>query len=477
MKPQPGARVAGRKTGPLALIIDDEEAICSSLAGVLEDEGWRTVSAASGRAGMVEYKANPPDIVFLDVWMPGIDGIETLQHLKEMQGDIPIVVMSGHGTIETAVKATKLGAFDFLEKPLSLDKILPMIDHARRLRERRAAAALAQAPGEAGGLSGAKRHDLIGESPSLAQIQKQIKMVAPRNAWVLITGENGTGKEVVAMSLHAQSPRAGRPFIAVNCAAIPEELIESELFGHVKGAFTGAVATQKGKFELANTGTLFLDEIGDMSLRTQAKILRVLQEQQFERLGDDEPIRVDVRVIAATNKDLAAEIKAGTFREDLYYRLNVVPFHLPPLRERGGDALVLASHFLAQVARELSEPVKTFDEPAQEALLAYAWPGNVRELRNLIERLCIMTQEEVIHLEDLPDALQDAHARTPAGRAAAAQATLKEAKSDFERTFILGKLQENQWNVSKTAEAIGIERSNLHRKLRAYNIDPKRLKE
>lgn len=462
-----GTKSATKKTGPLALIIDDEESICEALAGVLGDEGWRTVTAHSGRQGMVEYKVNPPDIVFLDVWMPGMDGIETLQHLKEMRDGIPIVIMSGHGTIETAVKATKLGAFDFLEKPLSLEKILPMIEHAQKLHKRRN-----EDPGSL------KRHEMIGESPAMQQIAKQVRMVAPRNAWVLITGENGTGKEVVAMNLHALSSRADRPFVAVNCAAIPEELIESELFGHVKGAFTGAVAAQRGKFELADKGTLFLDEIGDMSLRTQAKILRVLQEQQFERLGDDQTIKVDVRVIAATNKDLSAEIKAGAFREDLFYRLNVVPFHLSPLRERQEDIPALAEHFLRHMANELKEAKRELDDQAMEALKAYAWPGNVRELRNLIERLCIMAPDPIIRFADLPEAMTAGVAKGDLAASLAGQAaTLKEAKSDFERTFILDKLQENQWNVSKTAEAIGIERSNLHRKLRAYNIDPKRLKE
>lgn len=461
---------ASRKTGPLALIIDDEEAICEALGGVLEDEGWRVAKAGSGRQGMIEFKVSDPDLVFLDVWMPEMDGIETLQHLKEMNADVPVVIMSGHGTIETAVKATKLGAFDFLEKPLALEKILPLASQAKAMRSRRAGGDATQA---------SRRHDLIGDSPAMQQIQKQIRVVAPRNAWILITGENGTGKEVVAMNIHSGSSRAAKPFIAVNCAAIPEELIESELFGHVKGAFTGAIATQKGKFELAHQGTLFLDEIGDMSLRTQAKILRVLQEQQFERLGDDQTVQVDVRVIAATNKDLAAEIKAGNFREDLYYRLNVVPFHLPPLRERGQDVGILAKHFFRQMALELKENEKTLADQARQILEGYTWPGNVRELRNLIERLCIMVPSDIIGPVDLPETILAGQMRSEDAKAAlaSAAATLKEAKSDFERTFILDKLQENQWNVSKTAEAIGIERSNLHRKLRTYNIDPKRLKE
>lgn len=461
----------GKQDGPVALIIDDEESICTSLAGVLEDEGWRVVTAGSGRQGMVEYKASAPHIVFLDVWMPGIDGIETLQALKNMREDIPVVIMSGHGTIETAVRATKLGAFDFLEKPLSLDKILPLIEHAQILRRRKLGS-------DAGGL---KKHDLLGESSVIQQIQKQIRIVAPRNAWVLITGENGTGKEVVAMNIHAQSSRAARPFIAVNCAAIPEELIESELFGHVKGAFTGASVAQRGKFELAHQGTLFLDEIGDMSLKTQAKILRVLQEQEFERLGDDATIHVDVRVIAATNKDLTKAIASGSFREDLFYRLNVIPLVLPPLREREQDVVILAQHFFQQMAVQLGEEKKELSPAATQALCAWPWPGNVRELRNLVERICILTPHTLIQLDDLPEALAETFPTKAPGGGSASQAslalTLKEAKSDFEKAYILDKLQEFGWNVSKTAEAIGIERSNLHRKLRTFNIDPKRLKD
>ncbi len=459
---------------PLALIIDDEVSICHSLAGVLSDEGWRTVTATSGRQGMIEYKLHAPDIVLLDVWMPGMDGIETLQRLKEMREDIPVVIMSGHGTIETAVKATKLGAFDFLEKPLSIEKLLPMIEHARRMRSTDAVKGdSTRADFKAGA------PEIIGTSPAAESVRKLIRMVAPRNSWVLITGENGTGKEVCARNIHDQSPRAHKPFVAVNCAAIPEELIESELFGHAKGAFTNAIAAKRGRFELAHQGTLFLDEIGDMSLKTQAKILRILQEQKFERLGDDQSIEVDVRVVAATNKDLQAEIRAGRFREDLFYRLNVIPFVMPPLRERQADIPALASHFLREMARELKEPVKHFSEEAIEVLQNHTWPGNIRELRNLIERLSIMVPGGEIDVADLPDAVlgadrdlgsNDLALNIPAG------ATLKQAKSDFERTFILDRLQENQWNVSKTADAIGIERSNLHRKLRAYQIDPKRLK-
>ena len=456
-------------TKPLALIIDDEKAICSSLAGVLEDEGWRTVTANSGKQGMIEYKLNAPDIVLLDVWMPGgMDGIETLQKLKEIREGVPVVIMSGHATIETAVKATKLGAFDFLEKPLSIEKLLPMIGHARQLRATRDKSLEVKE----------RTHTLIGISSAIEATRKLIKVVAPRNSWVLITGENGTGKEVVAHNIHLHSARSNKAFIAVNCAAIPEELIESELFGHAKGAFTNAIALKRGRFELANDGTLFLDEIGDMSLKTQAKILRLLQEQKFERLGDDASIDVDVRVIAATNKDLQEEIKKGNFREDLFYRLNVIPFVLAPLRDRREDVPVLAEHFLSEMAVELKEPLKRFTEEAIEILQSYAWPGNIRELRNLVERLTIMIPGAEIQVNDLPDSVFEVKdlLQQDSGSIVAPGTSLKQAKSDFEKSFILDRLHENNWNVSKTADAIGIERSNLHKKLRGYGIDPKRLK-
>lgn len=451
---------------PLALIIDDEPSICQSLAGVLTDEGWDAITAGSGREGLQKFTRSSPDVVFLDVWMQGWDGIETLQKLRDLRTDIPVVIMSGHGTIETAVRATKLGAFDFIEKPLSLEKILPMLDHAKTLRRQRSEKTQA----------GGGHVDLIGVSPGIDAVKKQIKLVAPRNAWVLITGENGTGKEVVAQSIHALSPRHNKPFVAINCAAIPEELIESELFGHAKGAFTNAMAMKRGKFELAHNGTLFLDEIADMSLKTQAKILRILQEQQFERLGDSETIHVDVRVLAATNKDLAAEIAAGKFREDLYYRLNVIPFHLPPLRERGKDVLLLADHFLKIFSAQVGGTAHSFTDAAKDTLLRYPWPGNIRELKNLIERMCIMAPGDQIDVVDMPDSITKADRSTGGESQLFTTDSLKQAKTDFERMFILDKLKENQWNVSKTAEAIGIERSNLHRKLKAYEIDPKLLK-
>lgn len=451
---------------PLALIIDDEPMICKSLGGVLSDEGWGTITAGNGRDGMVAFKLYQPDLVFLDVWMPGIDGIETLQHLKQMNPETPVVIMSGHGTIETAVRATRLGAWDYLEKPMSIEKILPILRQTLDAARKRKVGSEAVSP----------IPEMIASSAAMQTILNQVQVVAPRNAGILITGENGTGKEVLARSIHAQSQRAQAPFVAVNCAAIPDALIESELFGHVKGAFTGAIANQKGRFEQADKGTLFLDEIGDMSLRTQAKILRVLQEQTFERLGSDETLRVDVRVIAATNEDLNAEIAAGRFREDLFYRLNVVPFYLPPLRERADDIERLGNFFLRVICADLGEAQKSLSDHVLSALRCYSWPGNVRELRNLMERLCIMVPGDLIEFEDLPENIARAGGFEPMTKRVE-PATLKEAKSDFERAYILDKLQENQWNVTRTAEAIGIERSNLHRKLKSYNIDPKQLKD
>lgn len=455
---------------PLALVVDDEPGICDALTGVLADEGWTAISAHSGRDGIAKFLMFRPDLIFLDIWMPGMDGIETLQSLNNVRGRVPVVVMSGHGTIDTAVKVTKLGALEFLEKPLSLDRVLPLL-------ERLKATAAHNNPPPLG--SSASITDILGISRAMSDIRRQVQIVAPRPSWVLITGENGVGKEVVSRTIHALSPRASEPFVAVNCAAIPEELIESELFGHTRGAFTGALTARKGKFQLADRGTLFLDEIGDMSLKTQAKVLRILQEQKFEPVGDSTTISIDVRVIAATNKNMAEEIRAGRFREDLYYRLNVIPFHIPPLRERREDIRVLAEHFLDATARQLGEGRKSLSPDVANALTAYAWPGNVRELKNMIERLCIMSASPEIGLDDLPDVIRQAISTIPTlddPSQANAPLSLREARFAFERSFILDKLEENQWNVSRTAESIGIERSNLHRKIRSLQIDSRNLK-
>lgn len=447
--------------GLRVLIIDDEPSICESLAGALTDEGCQVATAENGRQGLVAFKIQRPDLVFLDIWMPGMDGIATLQALREIDEGVPVVIMSGHATIDTAVRATKLGAFEVLEKPLDLERILGLVDQANQLKQK-------NLPGS---IRRASDVDLVGTSSFVVQVKKQISVVGPKNAWVLITGENGTGKEVVARAIHNASPRADRPFVAINCAAIPDELIESELFGHERGAFTNAITTRKGRFELAHTGTIFLDEIGDMSIRTQAKILRILQEKVFERVGGHESITVDVRVIAATNKDLPEEIKAGHFREDLYYRLNVIPIRMKPLRERREDIVPLAIHFLKTMGEDTGRTLRLEDD-AQQLLMSYDWPGNVRELKNAMERTVILVDRSEITAESLAWLTGSSEGEFNHRH----YGSLKAAKSDFERTYILGKLEENDWNVSKTADALGIERSNLHRKLRSYEIDPKKLK-
>jgi two-component system nitrogen regulation response regulator NtrX len=371
---------------------------------------------------------------------------------------LPVVMMSGHGTVETAVRTTKHGAYDFIEKPLSIDKVLLTIQHAleqsRLTRENRALRAQAL-----------RAHEIIGESPEIVDLVKQIDVAAPSNGWVLITGENGTGKELVARQIHARSRRAGAPFVEVNCAAIPEELIESELFGHEKGAFTGAVAQKVGKFQLAHGGTIFLDEVADMSLMTQAKVLRILQEQRFSRVGGTDMLDVDVRVIAATNKDLEVEIEQGRFREDLYYRLNVIPFRVPALRERVVDVPMLARGFTAEFCAEAGVKAKKITARAMRALQAHSWPGNVRELRNLMERLVIMTPGPSIDLLDLPDTV-----RTGSGPGSEPP-SLEEARRSFEREFLIARLAEHGWNISRTAEAIGIARESLSRKIKTYGIE------
>jgi two-component system, NtrC family, nitrogen regulation response regulator NtrX len=453
------------------LIVDDEEAIRSSLAGILEDEGYRTVAAADGIDALSLCARELPGLVLLDIWMPRMDGIETLQRLKELHPSLNVIMMSGHGTIETAVKSTKLGAYDFIEKPLSLEKVVVAVENAlamTRLKEENAS------------LRGMvlRSHEMIGASLGMQQLKEQIRLVAPSNASVLITGENGTGKELVARSVHFHSPRRDKPFVEINCAAIPEELIESELFGHERGAFTGAVAQKKGKFDLADGGTLFLDEIGDMSLKTQAKVLRILQERKFERVGGTRTVEVDVRVVAATNKLLEEEIRNGSFREDLFYRLNVVPCKVPPLRERRDDIPLLVDHFLDALCRRDGREEKLIVPEALEAMKRYDWPGNVRELKNIVERLVIMTPGGTITLNHLPDYLRaEGNGREAGGGrldSVLELSSLREAREEFEREFILQKLEENDWNVSRTAEAIELERSNLHRKIKSYGIGMKK---
>ena len=446
---------------PTILIVDDEESILHSLSGLLLDEGFEVISANNGYEALKIIDAESPDLVLLDIWMPGIDGIETLQEIKKDNPFIQVIIITGHGTIETAVKATKLGAYDLIEKPLSIDKIIVAINNAlnfRRLEEENRYLRKKMI----------EKNSISGNSPPIKSLKKQIAAAAPSDTWILIKGENGTGKELVARTIHQMSSRASQPLIDVNCAAIPEELIESELFGHEKGSFTGAVTKKRGKFELANDGTIFLDEIGDMSLKTQAKILRVLQEQQFQRVGGGRTIKVNVRVLAATNKDLEAEIKNGQFREDLYYRLNVIPIEVPSLRDRGEDIPLLVETFIDEYTRQEHRERKIMDPEALALLKRYSWPGNVRELKNLVERLTIMVEGEVIHAADIPIPYNPECGITPESSGAAFfnMASLKDAKKAFEKEFIQKKLAENEKNITKTAKAIGVERSYLHKKLK-----------
>jgi len=444
------------------LIVDDEAGIRRSLAGLLSDEGYATLEAAEGDAALAVLRGEGADLVLLDIAMPGRDGIAVLEELRQAWPGLPVVMMSGHGNIETAVRATQLGAFDFIEKPLSFEKLQLTIRHAleaaRLAEENRALRAQT-----------IRASEILGRSAVMAKLKEQIGLAAPTNGWVLITGENGTGKEMVAKQLHLQSKRAEHPFVEVNCAAIPEELIESELFGHEKGAFTGAIARKVGKFELAHGGTIFLDEIADMSLRTQAKILRILQEHTFERVGGTDSIDVDVRVFAATNKSLEKEIQAGHFREDLYYRLNVIPFHVPSLRERREDIPVLVRAFVEEFCAESGAKPKQVTAKAMQLLQSYAWPGNVRELRNLMERLVLMTPGTRLGVRELPDEIR-AGGRTAEGDSA----SLDEARKEFERRFLLSRLEEHGWNVSRTAEAIGIARESLSRKMKTFRIRAQR---
>jgi two-component system nitrogen regulation response regulator NtrX len=453
---------------PKVLVIDDEEAIRQSLQMMFEYEGYDCLQAAGGAAGLKILDSYQPDLIFLDIKMPQMDGLEVLKEIKTREGAPPVVILSGHGTVKTAVEATKLGAYDFIEKPPDSDRILlvarnalsqrKLVEENRRLK-----------------LSFDERYRMEGESPALQKVQEAIRRAAPTNATVLITGESGAGKELVARAIHRNSNRRDETFVQVNCAAIPEELIESELFGHEKGSFTGATEKQIGKFELAHKGTIFLDEVGDMSLRTQAKVLRVLQEGEVERIGSQKTINVDVRVIAATNKDLEAAIAKGEFREDLFFRLSVIPIAVPPLRERAEDVPVLVRHFVKQFSADNNLKAKAFTPAAIDALKRHAWRGNARELKNTVERLLIMTEGDEIRPEHLADVLRRAPApAAPDGGGSAppaeAPGSLQDFKASAERAFIVQKLRESRWNISATAAAIGTPRSNLYKKLEQYAI-------
>ncbi len=448
------------------LIVDDEPNILKVIEDILTDEGYRVRTANTGEEALAEVQRASPDLVILDIWLPGMDGLQALDILKGMVPEIPVIMISGHGNIETAVRAIKMGAYDFIEKPPTIERTLLAVRHGleqqRLLQENRALRQTLE-----------RQYEIVGESPAIQRILQQVDSVAPSHGRVLIRGESGTGKELIARAIHRASLRKEKSFVEVNCAAIPDELIESELFGHEKGSFTGALTSRRGKFELADGGTLFLDEVGDMSLKTQAKVLRVLEEQAFERVGGGETIRVDVRVIAASNKDLEEETRAGRFREDLYYRLNVVPVEVPPLRERREDISLLARHFLKSFCAEYGKKEKSLSPDAMELFLQHPWPGNVRELRNVIERLVIMVPGEVIHSFQVDPALQARPLReeeAPFAPEISRAASLREARNRFEREYILMHLRENQGNVTRTAERLKIERSNLHRKLKAFGI-------
>jgi len=446
------------------LIVDDESGIRQSLKGVLEDEGYRTSVAESGEACLESLRKRAFDVVLLDIWLPGMDGLETLQKIRDMENAPEVIMISGHGTIETAVRATKLGAYDFLEKPLSIDRTLSLIKHAidakKLRRENRDLKKQLQS-----------KNVIAGDSIPMKALRQQISIMAPTNGRVLIYGESGTGKELVAHAIHAQSLRKEEMFVEVNCAAIPEDLIESELFGHRQGWFPGAGSDKEGKFQKATGGTLFLDEVGDMSLKTQSKVLRTLDEQRFTPVGGADAITVDVRVIASTNKDLEEEISKGNFREDLFYRLNVIPFFVPPLRERKEDIPLLARYFLKEFAAAYGRRSREITDDAIQTLTRYSWPGNVRELRNVIERIVIMnpttTKFERKHLPPLVY-------RDGTRRAAGTEfSTLHQARDAYERDYILKKLDESHGNVSRTAETLGLERSHLYRKMKALGIAAK----
>jgi two-component system, NtrC family, nitrogen regulation response regulator NtrX len=445
------------------LIVDDEVGIRQSLGALLRDEGYEIEAVASGEECLEQIGRRNFDLILLDVWLKKMDGLQTLERIQRLEGAPMAVMISGHGNIETAVRATKLGAFDFIEKPLSLEKIVLVVRNALEYvrlesENRRLRAELEE------------KHQILGNSVPMKALRQQIALTAPTNGRVLIYGESGTGKELVARALHASSLREAMPFVEVNCAAIPEELIESEMFGHRKGSFTGASEDKIGKFLKADGGTLFLDEVGDMSLKTQSKVLRVLEEQRVEPLGSNTPVTVDVRVVAATNKKLEEEIARNVFREDLFYRLNVIPFYVPALRDRTEDIPILAAHFLRAFCEEYGKKQKEFSAPSMDVLLSYPWPGNVRELKNLVERLVIVCPSPRIEPHHLPPEVFRGASKSPQKP----YESLQEARSAYEREFVLRKLEENRWNMTKAAQALGLERSHLYRKMRTLGIAPTR---
>ncbi len=447
--------------GRKILLVDDEAAIRRSLTGILSDEGYEVGLATNGEEALSLISDDAPDLVLLDIWLPGMDGLAVLEKIKAYNPLLPVIMISGHGNVENAVKATRLGAFDFIEKPLDMDKTLLTLRNALKMLRLT----------EENRLLRGDTPTIIGQSQAVTVLREAIATVAPTPSWVLITGENGTGKELVAKAIHRLSTRAAGPLVEVNCAAIPEDLIESELFGHEKGAFTGANSRRQGRFDLAHGGTLFLDEIADMSLKTQAKILRILQEQRFERVGGHNTISVDVRILAATNKDLAQEMAAGRFRDDLYYRLNVVPIHVPPLRERREDIPLLINEFLREHTLRLGQPHKVMSQATMQILMEYAWPGNVRELKNLVERLVIMTPGQLIDVPNLPDPFNRGNKDNDAQlMPALLEQDFRSARASFERLYLENKLAQCQGNITALAKATGLERTHLYKKFKVLGI-------
>ena len=457
------------------LVVDDEQAILNSLKDLLQDEGYQVALAHTGEEALSRFQTDgdpPIDAVLLDIWLPQMDGIEVLKQLRAQESNLPVIMLSGHANIDTAVTATKHGAYHFVEKPFSAETLLLTLANALRQSKLELENVRLRHDMQR------SQHQIVGKSAAFREMMEQVERAAASDAWVLLHGENGTGKEAVAHLIHEQSPRKDGPFVEVNCAAIPEELIESELFGHEKGSFTGATAKKIGKFDQANRGTLFLDEIGDMSLKTQAKILRVLQEQRFERVGGNKTINVDVRVIAASNKRLDEEIAAGNFREDLYYRLAVLPLEIPPLRDRSGDVDLLVPYFIEYFSQVYGHKPKQIAPEALDVMNRYRWPGNIRELKNIVERMIIMVSGDTIRTEHIPPAILQAvgTAREPSNSDGGPRLedwgdTYREAKDAFERAFLRSQLERFNWNISRTAEAIKLERSNLHKKIKQLGIE------
>ena len=454
------------------LIIDDEENIRTVLSGILEDEGYNVESAADGLEGLEKASSGRFDLILLDVWLPGMGGLEVLEEIKKSSSSPEVIIISGHGNIDMAVKALKNGAFDFLEKPLSLEKVITLVRNALALENlKKENMELKEAVFQ--------EDRMIGSGPEMDNVRKVISQVADSDASVMILGENGTGKELAAREIHKQSRRKDKPFIEVNCASIPDTLLESELFGHEKGAFTGAVSGRKGKFELADGGTLFLDEIADMSLSAQAKVLRAVQEMRFERVGSEKSVSVDVRIVAATNKDIIKEVEAGRFREDLFFRLNVIPVYLPPLRERKNDIKELVLYFFKKYDIQSSGIIREFSDEAFEIIKNHRWGGNIRELKNFIQRISVMTEEEIIsgetalyYLENLQSGFSQ-EKKKKEFRAEFSNISFSEAKELFERKFLIKKLEENSYNISRTAQDIGMYPGNLHNKIKKLGINLK----